>query len=50
MHASYPDTMLLPTEACYELTQLDDDEAGDDWLKNGTWNRGEGYAHDILGA
>jgi glucosylceramidase len=49
VHEDYPDKMLLPSEACYELTQLDDDEAGDVWLANGTWSRGEGYAHDILG-
>lgn len=46
---AYPDKILLPTEACYELTQMADDEAGDAWLANGTWARGEGYGHDILG-
>jgi len=45
----YPDKMLLPTEACYEMTVKHDSESGDEWLRNGTWARGEGYAQDILG-
>lgn len=46
---AYPDAIVLPSEACYELTQMEDDEAGDAWLANGTWARGEGYGYDILG-
>jgi len=47
--ASFPDKILLPSEACYELTQMSDDAAEDDWLEQGNWARGEGYGFDIMG-
>lgn len=46
---SYPDTILLPSEACFELTVLEDDASDEAWLVNGTWSKGEGYGYDILG-
>ena len=46
---SYPDALLLPSEACYELTVMEDDSIDDSWLANGTWARGEGYGYDIMG-
>jgi len=45
----YPNALLLPSEACYEMTVKHDSESGNVWLHNGTWSRGEGYAQDILG-
>ena len=46
---SYPDAILLPSEACFELTVLEDDASDEAWLINGTWSKGEGYGYDILG-
>jgi len=49
---SYPDTLLLPSEACFELTNtnVNDDNADEsDWLTKGIWSKGEGYGYDILG-
>lgn len=46
---SYPDAILLPSEACFELTVLEDDASDETWLVNGTWTKGEGYGYDILG-
>jgi glucosylceramidase len=40
--AAHPDKLLLPSEACYELTQMNDDAAEDTWLEEGNWARGEG--------
>ena len=45
----FPEALLLPSEATYELTVLDDDEDEEEWLVNGTWSKGEGYGYDILG-
>jgi glucosylceramidase len=47
--ALYPDAILLPSEACFELTVMEDDASDEAWLVNGTWNKGEGYGFDILG-
>ena len=48
--AAYPDKILLPSEACFELAVLqDDDQTEDGWLVNGTWAKGEGYGFDIMG-
>jgi len=46
---SYPDALLLPSEACFELTVLSDDEGEATWIANGTWSKGEGYGYDIMG-
>ena len=46
---TYPDKTLLPSEACYELTVLDDDATPEEWLVGGTWTKGEGYGYDIIG-
>ena len=46
---SYPEAILLPSEACFELTVLEDDASDEAWLANGTWSKGEGYGYDILG-
>ena len=32
---SYPDAILLPSEACFELTVLEDDASDEAWLVNG---------------
>ena len=47
----YPDKLVLATEACYELSQVGDDEdaSGAAFLANGTWSRGEGYGAAVLG-
>jgi len=51
--AAYPSAVLLPSEACFELTAInplnDDTSSDEDWLVNGTWAKGEGYGYDILG-
>jgi glucosylceramidase len=49
VYDQYPDMILLPTEATYEMTVLDDDDANDNWLADGIWSKGEGYAFDIMG-
>jgi glucosylceramidase len=49
VYDSYPDKTLLPSEACYELTVLDDDATPEEWLVGGTWSKGEGYGYDIIG-
>ena len=41
--------LLLPSEACFELTVLEDDASDEEWLVGGTWSKGEGYGYDILG-
>ena len=46
---AYPQTILLPSEACFELTVLEDDASDEAWLVNGTWSKGEGYGYDIWG-
>lgn len=46
---TYPEAILLPSEACYELTVLSDDASEETWLANGTWTKGEGYGYDIMG-
>lgn len=45
----YPDKILLPSEACFELSVLEDDAGEESWLADGTWSKGEGYGYDILG-
>jgi glucosylceramidase len=47
--STYPNALLLPSEACYELTVLEDDASDAAWLVNGTWSKGEGYGYDIMG-
>jgi glucosylceramidase len=53
VRSRYPEKVLLPSEACFELTAInplnDDTSADDDWLTKGTWAKGEGYGYDILG-
>ena len=49
----HPGKLFLGTEATYELTRLGHDSdpssaAYIDWLVNGVWSRGEGYAHAII--
>jgi glucosylceramidase len=44
---AHSDKTLLPSEACYELTVLqDDDQTEEGWLVNGTWAKGEGYGRE----
>lgn len=46
---SFPSKILLPTEACYELTQGElSDFDQSQFVAHGTWARGEGYGHDII--
>uniref|UniRef100_A0A7S3JYT7 Glycosyl hydrolase family 30 TIM-barrel domain-containing protein n=1 Tax=Aureoumbra lagunensis TaxID=44058 RepID=A0A7S3JYT7_9STRA len=45
----FPDKILLPSEACYELAQIPKEFFNPDtFLHHGNWARGEGYADDIL--
>jgi hypothetical protein len=45
----YASKILLPTEACYEMTIKDSSDEHGSFLTDGTWSRGEGYAADIIG-
>lgn len=49
VYEKYPSKVVLPSEACYELTQADDDMSEDSFLEEGSWSRGEGYGFDIMG-
>lgn len=45
VHSSFPQALLLPSEATYERWRW---HAGTT-LQTGDWSFGEGYAHDVLG-
>jgi glucosylceramidase len=46
VHEDFPEKILLPSEATFEKASW---SSGNEWVENGVWRFGEGYAHDIIG-